>query len=135
MSDGVKLCPQCGSPGVDFSALAGGVASCRGCRWNGVLEDLLVVPGSSAVDSDGTLLGMMNDLRGLLSGELGVPYLKYLMKWGFVTGDLSRPRDTIDRKAFARYVASIARSILVGILEERSRSEAARSASKEGGVN
>lgn len=135
MSNGLKLCPQCGSAGVDFSALAGGTADCRGCRWHGTFEDLLVVPGSTAVDNDVTLNGMLNDLRQLLSGELGFPYLKYLMKWGFITGDLNRPLETIDRKALARYVASIARSIMVGLLEERSKVEAARAARKAGGGN
>lgn len=132
MNVSVKLCPQCGSPGVDFSPLAGGAAQCRGCRWQGKVDDLLAIPGTAEVNDEATLGAMLNDVRRLLSGELGLPYLKFLMKWGFIAGDPLNPKETIDRKAFARYMAAIGRAVLTSMLEERSRAEAARSAEKAG---
>ena len=129
------MCPQCGSPGVDYSGLAGGAADCRGCRWKGQVEDLLAVPGSAEVDDEGQLLNLVNDMRRLLSGELGLPYLKFLLKWGFLAGDMADVLGTVDRKAFARYMAAISKGILVSLLEERSRAEAARSARKAGQID
>lgn len=66
----------------------------------------------------------MNDLRNLLSGELGLPYLKFLLKWGFMQGSMADPAGTVDRKVFARYLAAIGRSILVALFEERAHMEA-----------
>ncbi len=128
MSNGLRLCPQCGSPGVNFSSLAGGAADCRGCHWKGSVEDLLNVPGTSM--DENMLSSVMNDLRKLLSGELGLPYLKFLLKWGFMAGSMSDPAGTVDRKAFARYLAAIGRSILVALFEERSRMEAVNAAER-----
>jgi len=132
MSVEIKLCPQCGSPGVDYSALAGGKANCRGCRWQGSADDLLNLPGSAEVNDEGVLYRMLNDLRSLLSGELGLPYLKFLMKWGFLEGDVNNPARTIDRKQFARYIAAIGRAVLNAMIVERSRAEAERAAEKAG---
>jgi hypothetical protein len=132
MSTTLKVCPQCGSPGVDYSTLAGGAAECRGCRWKGGTADLLAIPGSAEVNDSATLTDMLNDVRRLLSGTLGLPYLKFLMKWGFLTGDMANPAGTIDRKAFARYMAAIGRTVLTAVLEERSRAEAERAALKAG---
>lgn len=129
MSNGLRMCPQCGSPGVEFSSLAGGAASCRGCRWAGQVEDLLVVPGSE-IAPDEQLGNMMNEIRKLLSGELGLPYLKFLLKWGFLAGSMDDPARTVDRKALARYFAAIGRAILTALLEERARIESMRVAGK-----
>lgn len=123
----VRFCPQCGSAGVDFSDLVNGAAHCRGCAWDGSREDLLTVP--TVADADQQLIvRLMGELRKLLSGELGFPYLKFLVKWGFIKADQQDIANTLDRKAFARYLAAIARAILTAIIEERSRAEAASSA-------
>lgn len=132
MSVTIKVCPQCGSPGVDYSSLAGGEASCRGCRWHGPAAELPAIPGSAEVNDEATLTSMLNDMRKLLSGELGLPYLRFLMKWGFLSGDINNPAGTIDRKAFARYLSIIGRAIMTAMLEERSRAEAERVAMKVG---
>ena len=130
----LKFCPQCGSAAVDFSALAGGAAKCRGCGWAGTCDDLLTVPiGGNFLDGS-MVVGMMNDLRNLISGELGVPYLKFLIRWGFLQADVARLRDTLDRKKFARYVAAIARSLLIAIVEERVKIEV-ESVSSSGGTD
>jgi hypothetical protein len=132
MSAEIKLCPQCGSPGVNYSVLDGGAADCRGCRWRGNTTELLNLPGSAEVNDEGVLFRMLNDVRGLLSGELGLPYLRFLMKWGFLEGDANNPARTVDRKQFARYIAAIGRAVLIAAIEERSRMEAARAAQKVG---
>jgi hypothetical protein len=132
MSVAIRMCPQCGSPGVDYSTLANGAAQCKGCRWQGKVEDLLVVPGSAEVNDQTSLTNMLNDVRKLLSGELGLPYLRFLTKWGFLQGDVANAVNTIDRKAFARYLAAIAGAIMAAVIMERARAEAARIAKKVG---
>lgn len=72
---------------------------------------------------DSIVSEMMNDVRQLLSGQLGMPYLKFLLKWGFLQGDLTDLHGTLDRKKFARYLARIGHSILVAVIEERSKQE------------
>lgn len=126
------MCPRCGSPSVDFSGLAGGAASCRGCKWNGVVEELLSVPGGSAFSDEATLTSILNDMRQLLSGQLGLPYLKFLMKWGFLNGDQNNPAGTVDRKLYARYITAIGRAILGAVFEERARQEALSVAERVG---
>jgi hypothetical protein len=68
----------------------------------------------------------MGELRKLLSGELGLPYLKFLVRWGFVKADMGDIAGTLDRKIFSRYMAAIARAVLTAIIEERARAEAAQ---------
>lgn len=128
----VRMCPQCGSPGVDFATLIGGQAACRGCSWKGITTDLLVVPSSVDGIDERAMSGMINEVRQLLSGPLGLPYLRFLLKWGFLAGDLANPAATIDRKKYARYCAAIARGILTALYEERSKQEAARAAERAG---
>lgn len=123
MSDkNVYFCPQCGSAAVDYSALVGGDATCRGCKWSGPATDLLGVPMRADV-SEEQLAVFMNDLRQLLAGPNGVVYLSFLLKWGFLKGDVNRLRETVDRKQFARYIAAIARGIAVALFDERERVE------------
>lgn len=121
--DTVRFCPQCGSASVDFSALAAGSAHCRGCNWKGNNDDLLMVPiqHDFAFGSASIITEMMGEVRRLLSGELGLPYLKFLLKWGFVDGEASNIAGTIDRKQFARYLAVIGQSILTAVITERMR--------------
>lgn len=120
--DVVRFCPQCGSPSVDFSSLVGGDAKCRACDWAGVREKLLLVPINHAfVNGEEALVNMMSALRRHLSGELGVPYLKFLLEWGFIQADLQNIAGTLDRKIFSRYLAVIARAIMVALLEEREK--------------
>lgn len=130
----VKFCPQCGSAAVDYSPLAGGAATCRGCLWKGTNTDLLVVPIQHEFLADEHIVnGMMSDLRKLLAGELGLPYLKFLLKWGFLEGDIARAKDTIDRKKFSRYIAAIAQAILLAVIETRAK--LATAAKPEGQAN
>lgn len=120
MKSEVRMCPRCGSAGVDYGTLAGSSANCRGCHWQGALEDLLVVPFShDFIADEAVALSMVNDMRQLLSGELGLPYLRFLVKWGFVKADMQNVAGTIDRKQFAAYLAAIAHGVLTSILQRR----------------
>lgn len=120
--DGVRFCPQCSSPSVDYSVLAGGDAVCRACDWKGTSDALLIVPlKHDFVNGEEVLVRMMGDLRGLLAGEAGVPYLKFLLKWGFVEADQHNIAGTLDRKMFSRYLAVIGQAIMTALLNERTK--------------
>jgi hypothetical protein len=124
MKGELKLCPQCGSASVDFSELAGGAARCRGCRWSGYNTELVVMPFEHEFLADESMaVSMVNDMRLLLSGPQGVPYLKFLMKWGFLVGKENDIAGTVDRKKFARYLTAISKGILTSVLEERARQD------------
>lgn len=120
--DSVKFCPQCGSASVEFSSLAMGQGSCKGCGWQGLADDLLTVPiQHDFVGREDVLVAMVNDVRTFLSGELGLPWLKFLLKWGFISGDLNNAAATIDRKKFARYLAIIGQSAVTALIAQRVR--------------
>lgn len=120
--DSVKLCPQCGSASVEFSALVGGRADCKGCRWHGNSEELLVVPiQHEFVNKEEILVTILNEARQLLAGEFGLAWLKFLIKWGFVQADPTNVAGTVDRKKFSRYMAAIGTTIISALITERAR--------------
>jgi hypothetical protein len=120
------LCPECASAAVDASPLASGEARCRGCGFFGRREELFTIPiAEGPFGSEGALTAMLSDLRRIFS-EGGTPYLRFLLKWGFIEADANRLLETLDRRAFSRYLAAIARGVLVAIVEERNRIETGR---------
>ena len=123
VKDTVKFCPQCASAHVDFSLLAAGQALCHGCNWKGSVDDLMTVPiqHDFTMGKESIIREMMGDIRKFLSAELGLPWLKFLFKWGFLEGDLERLGETLDRKRFARYLAAIGRATLMAVIEERAK--------------
>lgn len=135
MQDSVRFCPQCGSANVDFSTLVGGSSSCKGCSWKGSADDLLVVPiqHDFVLGKESIITDMMNDIRKFLSGDLGLPYLKFLLKWGFLEGDIENLAKTLDRKKFARYLATIGHAVLTAVIAERAR--LAREAAQKAGAD
>lgn len=119
-TDEVRFCPDCGGARVDFSSLVGGDASCKGCGWKGSRDDLLVVPiRHDYMGKDHLLLAMMSDVRSMMAGQLGVPYLKFLLKWGFLEADVNNLKGTLDNKKFSRYLATIAHSVLKALIEAK----------------
>lgn len=127
MTDALRFCPDCGSAGVEFSTLAGGSASCKGCSWKGRTEDLPLIPVRSDLGTSETvLLQIVNDLRRIMSKDMGVVLLQFLLKWGFVSGDPSKIKETVNVKEFSRYLSTITRMIVAGIMEERSKIERER---------
>ena len=132
MKDSVKFCPTCGSASVEFSSLVGGQGSCKGCGWVGNADELLVVPiEHDFAGKEGMLVSMMNDVRKFMSGELGQPWLRFLLKWGFLEADVNNLLATLDRKKFARYLAVIGQSVVAALIAERAR----QSQPKEGEGN
>lgn len=124
MKGELRLCPQCASASVDFSSLTGGTARCRGCRWSGYSTELVLMPFEHDFLADESMaIAMVSDMRLLLSGKQGVPYLKFLLKWGFLQGSEQDLVGTIDRKKFARYLSAMARGLLTSVLEERARQD------------
>lgn len=122
--DSALFCPRCGSAAVSYSTLVGGPASCDGCAWRGTTEKLLSVPIDHDLgNSEQMLHALMADIRKRISGTLGIPYLELLVKWGFVSADMQHIAETLDRKAFSRYLAAIAGAILKALLETRKEIE------------
>jgi len=119
---------------VNFSAMVHGRGECRGCGWKGTREELVVIPfNHSFMTDESVMLQFTQDLRQLLARDVGVVLLTYLTKWGFVKTTVVAGKVVIDSKQFTRYLVAIARAIIVSILEERSRQEAAvQEASREG---
>lgn len=122
--DSALFCPRCGSAAVSYSTLVGGPASCDGCTWEGTTDKLLSVPIDHDLGTNEQILhAMMADVRKLIAGSLGVPYLEFLVKWGFIEADMRNLSGTLDRKAFSRYLAAIAGAILKALMETRKELE------------
>lgn len=70
---------------------------------------------------------MVQDLRQLLARDVGVVLLGFLVKWGFVRylESVGREPSKPDGKQFSRYLIAICKGILLAIIEERNREEAA----------
>jgi len=119
----VYFCPECGSPSIERSALMGGGASCRACSWTGLADKLAAVPVTSQVGGDADLLtSMISDLRALIASDIGVVLVRFLNKWGFLTG---RDQQTMGKQA-GRYMSAAARAIMTSVLEERDKMEVER---------
>ena len=123
----VRFCPDCGSASVDFGELVGGPAVCRACGWRGVSDDLFVhLIEQPFADNSEIVREMMSDIRRLYSSELALAHLKFLLKWGFLDGDIERAAATIDRRRFSRYLSAIARASLIALVQERQTIEQER---------
>jgi hypothetical protein len=112
------LCPECGSPSVDFGELVGSEASCRICSWKGARERLISAPFTHLQgDRTGIAFELFNDLRRLLGDKaFMVSLVRFLTRWGFVSQN-SDQKDLVRR--IARYGSACARGMLKAIIEER----------------
>lgn len=125
MAEVVYQCPQCGSPAVDCGELVGADAKCRVCGWKGQREELLATPFNHMMGTkEGIGFEMSNDIRRLFSlpiflGGLG----GFLNRWGFI--DPAGDGDTLKRNV-TRYVATMARAVMIALLEERDKIEKER---------
>jgi hypothetical protein len=115
------FCPDCSSAGVTTVDVAG-TASCNGCDWTGRIEQLAVVPVPKG-QSDTFTLQLVNDLRKLLAKDMGLEFLKFFGRWGFLKFDPNNVAGTINRKQFSRYLAAVARGIATSLFEERAKIE------------
>lgn len=123
--DVVYQCPGCGSPAVEYGELVGAISSCKSCKWRGTREELLATPFEHLLGSrEGIGFELLNDTRRLLSAPVfAVDLGGFLSRWGFI--DLSEEKTKVVRDT-TRYVAAIARAILVAIIEEREKIEKER---------
>ena len=80
------FCPQCQSPAIKRSALAGGAASCESCQWSGKNEDLREVPFEhDHASPDQVAARFASEFSGVIAQHLGKPLGALLLKWGFMT--------------------------------------------------
>lgn len=118
------FCPECGSPSIERSALAGSTASCRACGWSNRTELLAVMPVNSrtADDSAQAIASMVGDLRTVLAKDVGVTLVQFLSKWGFLN---SKDQQVLAKQA-GRYISAAARGIMAAFIEERDKMEVER---------
>jgi hypothetical protein len=79
---------------------------------------LLVVP-APGLDEQQRVTGLLSDLRQMMARDMGVPLLRFLVKWGFCDADPDDLAGTLDRRVFSRYLAAIAAAVLQAVLETR----------------
>ena len=80
------FCPQCGSPAISRSSLAGGEATCRSCNWTGSSNDVQAVPFSHDFLSDEQVVHRFTaEVANTIMQHMGTPVGRLLLKWGFVT--------------------------------------------------
>ncbi len=117
-------CPDCGSPSLEYSLLAGGTATCTACTWSGSKDRLLVIPVEMRGKEE-TFAAMRNDLRntfGRASTDLG----RFLVKWGFLDATQGRDGIKVNPRQLARYMTIIAKETFIAILAERKKIEEER---------
>lgn len=118
----IRLCPGCGSPAVEFSALEGGVAECRVCKWKGSRDELLLMPFDHIYGTDeGVGMALHNEIRRVFTNPLfATDIIRFLARWGFVPVDKDNKADV---KLTTRYIAAIGRAVLVAVIKEREKIE------------
>lgn len=120
------MCPDCGSFSVEYSELAGGLASCRACPWQGSREKLVGVNLQVDVNTDEALMALRSDIRVIVKNNASA-FISILARWGFV--DVIKVKGKIQVKnsqQALRYVNAIATSVLTAIVEERKKIEVER---------
>lgn len=112
----VYFCPECSSAAVDYSELDGGNASCRNCNWSGSMDQLYAHPFIERFgESEETIRAMVTDLRNLMAKDLGLPLIRFFMKWGFI--------ESPDSKTVSKYLAALAQAFMKAAMETRSTLE------------
>lgn len=111
-----SFCPACGSPAIDASPLAGGVASCRSCTWKGPTTDLLVHHFQHGFATEEEVLhAFASDVKMLFAKEYGVPILQMLLKWGF----MGKP----EPKILGKFLMNISTAVFQAVLKTREEIE------------
>jgi hypothetical protein len=115
------FCPECGGASVTFSALAGGVATCKTCNWSGAREQLVAYTFEHGFDgAHDIVIALVGDLRRLVSRD-AKEFGRILAKWGFIDPELPSAA-----RQLTRYLAAIARGIAHALVEERTAIEKER---------
>ncbi len=126
-NDELYVCPDCGSSMVEFSPLAGGLAKCGVCKWEGAREALLAVPFQNNMGAPAeVIVAIRNDLRKII-GQMATPLLTFLIKWGFVEAVQQKGKVKVTNPAMViRYMNAISAGLFSAILAERSKIEKER---------
>lgn len=126
MSDDVLyVCPDCGSPSLEYSSLVGGSASCTACGFAGSKDKLLVIPGELRGKEE-TFAAMRNDLRQTF-GRAASDFGRFLIKWGFLDAKQTRDGIKVDNpRQLARYMTVIAKETFIAVINERKKIEEER---------
>jgi ribosomal protein L37AE/L43A len=126
-NDELYVCPDCGSSMVEFSSLAGGMAKCGVCKWEGTREALLAVPFQNNMGAPAeVIVAIRNDLRKII-GQMATPLLTFLIKWGFVEAVQQNKKVKVTNPAMVvRYMNAISTGLFSSILAERAKIEKER---------
>ena len=119
------VCPDCGSPSIDYSSLSGGSATCTACGFVGSKDKLLAIPVELRGKEE-TFTAMRNDLRNTF-GRAATDFGRFLIKWGFLDATQRDGKIQVDNpRQLARYMTVIAKETFIAILQERRKIEEER---------
>lgn len=126
MSDNILyVCPECGSPSVEYSSLAGGNAECTACKWAGSKEKLLAIPGELRGKEE-AFAAMRNDLRNTFARS-ATDFGRFFIKWGFLEATQTNGGIRINEpRQLARYMTIIAKESFIAVINERKKIEEER---------
>lgn len=120
------FCPDCGGASIEASALAGGRAECKTCKWEGSREKLVAYAFQHEFSNgEEALRYMMNDIRSIY-GAAAKLIGEFLMKWGFLDTVEVGGSKQLNTRQLARYVAAMAQATLKAVVEERAKMEKER---------
>lgn len=122
--DTLYVCPDCGSPSLEYSLLAGGSATCTACGFIGPKERLLALPVELRGKEE-TFAAMRNDLRNTFARS-ATDFGRFLVKWGFLDATQGKEGININPRQLARYMTIIAKETFIAILAERRKIEEER---------
>jgi hypothetical protein len=126
LHDKAHFCPQCGSPAVDVSSLAGATATCRVCAWTGPNEQLATHSFvHNHLSKEQVTAAFTQDLKVIMAKDAGLVILRMLLKWGFM--------ESPDPKVLTKYLVACATAMGSAILETRERLEVERHAARKKG--
>lgn len=125
-TDVAYFCPECGSASLEYSELAGSLATCKVCDWTGAQEKLVAYQFQHDF-ADGTeaLRHMMNQMRHIYAASSKM-FGEFLLKWGFLDYTQTRKGMNINTKQLARFMAVSAQATLRAIVTERQKIEKER---------
>lgn len=120
MKDHVFFCPACGSPSIETSELAGGVASCTPCSWKGSREDLVQVPLEHSFSSQEEMLTrFITQVASTIAKTGAVEIGRVLLQWGFLD-------EKNIQEELQSYIRSMAVAAAKSVIETRQHLEVAR---------
>lgn len=112
--DVAYFCPQCGTPALERSALAGGEAACKACPWKGKTDELDAVPFShDFANGEEGFARFVSDVTNTFVQHAGREIGSVLLKWGFFTSTELIPQE------MPVYGRAIGAAVVKAILEVR----------------